>query len=195
MTAIQLKAKKRGRPAIYATDEERKAARRDKNAAYFASEEYKKRRREKYRLDKAYRLECIKKATNYAASKKQAQAAEYERKIKANLLNMDKISKVRKVSPRFKARPSSVTMRTLTIAEFATLINRKAEVVRDWVTANKLPPPSWLDVSNRGIRCYSELQAVEMARIIMTILKTSTAHFVESNKIAIKLLAKTTTIY
>jgi hypothetical protein len=195
MNATQPKAKKRGRPAIYSTEEERQAARRDKNAAYSASEEYKKRRREKYKLDEKYRLECIKKATNYAASKKQTQVADYERKVTANLLKMDKISKVRKVSPRFKSKPSSVTMRTLTTAEFSTLINREVEVVRDWVTAGKLPPPSWLDVSNKGIRCYSELQAIEMARIIMTVLKTAKAHFVESNKIAIKLLAKTITLY
>jgi hypothetical protein len=193
-TDIKPQPKKRGRKPLYATEEERTEARRKRMAAYCTSDEYKENRRRKYRLDKSYRQECIDRAKAYAAQTKQEDVDAYSRLIRKNLCSMTNFSQWRTVTHRFHKRSRPRQLPTLTVYDFAQLISRDPSLVRDWVRTGKLPAPPWVDQDNRSKRVYSEAQAIAMAELIALHLKTDKAHFLETSKSLIKLLAKTSTL-
>jgi hypothetical protein len=193
-TDIKPQPKKRGRKPLYANEEERIEARRKRMAAYCTSDEYKENRRRKYKKDKTYRIDCIERAKAYAAQNKQEDVDAYTRLIRKNVFSIDKFAQWRNVTNRFHKRSRPRQMATLTIYDFSQLISRDSSLVRDWVRTGKLPAPPWLDQDNRANKVYSAAQAVAMAELIALHLKTDKAHFLETSKLAIKQLAKTSTL-
>jgi hypothetical protein len=193
-TDITNQPSKRGRKPIYATDKERAEAKRKRNSAYFSSEEYKEKRRQRYKTDKAYRKECIERALAYAAELRQSDVDAYSRLIRKNVSAIHRFSSWRSVEHRFHKRSRPRPLQTCTIQEFSELISRDVELVRAWVKSERLPKPQWVDVNDRAIKCFSSAQAVAMAELISTHLRTEKAHFLESSKKLINLLAKTKTL-
>lgn len=185
-------ARKRGRPLLYLTLESKLEAKRKYNAAYQSCEDYKERRKKKYRSDKKYRLACISRVKASVDATKDASAITYLAEVNQRINQLKESLEPVIVKHRFNKRAIAKKLKVCNLTQFAGLVLREPLLIRNWLATGKLPPPQYSDSPNSLL--YSLEQAVAMARIIATNLKSERAHFLESNKNTIKLLAKTKTL-
>ena len=191
-TETENQARKRGRPLLYLTLDAKLEAKRKYNATYQSCADYKERRKKKYRSDKKYRLACISRVKASIDLTKEANAVTYLAEVNKRIDLLKELSAPVLVKHRFNKRAVAKKLNVCNLTQFAELVLREPLLIRNWIATGKLPPPQYADSPNSLL--YSLEQAIAMARIVATNLKSERAHFLESNKNTIKLLAKTKTL-
>lgn len=180
-TTAKRKAPKRGRPAIYRTENARIKATRKRNRAYQTSDAYKARRKERYATDPEYREVCLQRAREVSEQRKAGEAAEYAKRVNSGLRRVGMTG-----TPRRLAN-SGKTQLTYTIAQCAEVLCRPAGALREWIHAGRFPAPA-IPASNtngQSVQVYSIKQVTALAQAAVTYLRTATAHLTATREDAI----------